>query len=128
MVIQGGDYVPVLQTEVIVRLALKTHQNDINTIWLSLKNTYFLKVTRVLLEIWACHTLFRFELFSLLDRSPFLSNVIEIWKNGTNIIWRSIKDASFPKITRVLLKNLACHALLHFGPWNIEMSVMGSFF
>ena len=42
---------------------LKIHQNNIDIIYKSWRNTYFLKVMRVLLEIWSCHALFSFELF-----------------------------------------------------------------
>ena len=45
--IQGEDNVLVLQTEDIVRLVLKIHENDSNIILLFLENTYFLKVTWV---------------------------------------------------------------------------------
>jgi len=45
--VQGEDNVLVLQTEDIVRLVIKMHENDTNMIWLSLENTYFLKVTWV---------------------------------------------------------------------------------
>ena len=45
--VQGEDNVLVLQTEVILRLVLKIHENDTNIIWLFFKNAYFLKVTWV---------------------------------------------------------------------------------
>ena len=45
--VQGEDNVLVLQTEDIVRLVLKIHENDTNIIWLFFKNAYFLKVTWV---------------------------------------------------------------------------------
>ena len=38
----------------------------------------------------------------------------EISKNGTNIIWTSLKDIQFSKVRGLLLKNWACHAHFHF--------------
>ena len=49
--IQGAQYVLVLQIEVIVGQVLKISNNDCNTIQISLKNLFFLKVARVWLEI-----------------------------------------------------------------------------
>ena len=51
MNIQGGQYVPVLQIEVIVGQVLKISKNDSNTIQISLKNLFFLKVARAWLKI-----------------------------------------------------------------------------
>ena len=65
---------------------------------------------------------------SLFDRSSFLSHAIEISKNGKDIIWTSLKNVLFPKITRAWFKNWACHALFNFELWKLEMSVTGSFF
>ena len=49
--LQGAQYVPVLQIEVIVGQVLKISKNDSNTIQISLKNLFFLKVARAWLEI-----------------------------------------------------------------------------
>ena len=49
--LQGVQYVPVLQREVIVGKVLKISNNDSNTIQISLKNLFFLKVAREWLEI-----------------------------------------------------------------------------
>ena len=64
---------------------------------------------------------------SLFDRSSFLSHAIEISKNGKDIIWTSLKNVLFSKITRAWFKNWACHALFNFELWKLEMSVTGSF-
>ena len=46
-----------------------------------------------------------------------------ISKNASNIIWRSIKNTRFSKISWVWVKNWACHAPLKF---EIEMGMAGS--
>ena len=46
-------------------------------------------------------------------------------KSDSNIIWRSSKKITFPKIWRVWLKNWVCHAL---GKFKIEMGVADSIF
>jgi len=56
----------------------------------------------------------------------FLSwKLTEIWKNDTNIIWTSLKNTHFSKVSRLLLKNCACHALLNF---EIQMGVADPIF
>ena len=99
--LQGAQYVPVLQIEVIVGQVLKISNNDSNTIQISLKNLFFHKIARAWLEILACHALLTFLLFSLFVRSSNLPHSVEIWKNDTNIIWSSWKNLLFPKVTRV---------------------------
>ena len=37
-----------------------------------------------------------------------------IWKNGTNIISRALKNTLFFKVTRLWLKNWVCHTHLNF--------------
>ena len=98
---QAKSCVPVLQTEAIVRLVLKISKNDNNIIWISLKNLFLLKVTRVWLKIWACNALLTFSIFSLLVRSSNLSHIMEIWNNDTNILSTSLKNLSLLKVTRL---------------------------
>ena len=50
---------------------------------------------------------------------------LEISKNGINIIWTPIKNTPFFKVTRLWLKNWACHALLNF---KIQKGVAGTIF
>ena len=57
--------------------------------------------------------------------SQFTPKWFEFSKNDTNIIWTSIKNTLFFKVTGVWLKNWACHAHLKF---KIEMGVAGLIF
>ena len=50
---------------------------------------------------------------------------LEVSKNDINIIWTPIKDTQFFKVTRMWLKNWACHALLNF---KIQKGVAGTIF
>ena len=50
---------------------------------------------------------------------------LEISKNGTNIIWRSIKNTYFSKVSKVWVKNCACHAHLKF---RFQKGVAGTIF
>ena len=59
---------------------------------------------------------------SFLEITDFWS---EISKNDTNIIWTPIKNTQFFKVTRMWLKNWACHALLNF---KIQKGVAGTIF
>ena len=58
-----------------------------------------------------------------------ICQIMDFWlgisKNASNIIWRSIKNTHFSRISWVRVKNWACHVHLKF---KIEMAVAGSIF
>ena len=60
-----------------------------------------------------------------IDFSQFTPKWFEFSKNDANIIWTSIKNTIFFKVTGVWLKNWACHAHLKF---KIEMGMAGLVF
>ena len=81
-------------------------KNYTNVIWTSSKIIMILKIWRVWLKNWACHTLLNFEI-------------------QMDTIWTSIITTYFTKETGVWLKNWSYHVHLNF---KIEKGMAGSIF
>ena len=66
----------------------------------------------------------RLKLWTSDLRAFFLNlNPAGIWKSGSNMIWTPLRNIHFSKVSRLSLKNCACHALLNS---EIQRGMAGS--
>ena len=80
---QGEDNVLVMQTEAIVRLVLKIHQNDSNIIWIFVRNTYLLKIMRVQESAW--------ERCILLHKSSYFRHFFWTYRFNSLQFWSQLR-------------------------------------